>query len=104
MFSSLEVVRQGPTGFFVSRGFPRRAAPLSKRGRSNNRASSEFGLVQNLADFLRVSDIMSKLDARRAMTSERGPKPEHHPTSLEEANLTMGSVRVFSAPSRRSMM
>lgn len=46
--------------------------------------------MQNLADFLRGSNIVSELDARRAMTSERGPKPEHHPTGLEEANLVVG--------------
>jgi hypothetical protein len=33
---------------------------------------------------------VSKLDARRAMTSEGSPKPKHHSTSLEETDLVVG--------------
>jgi PPOX class probable FMN-dependent enzyme len=67
-----------------------RATPFGDVGRAKDGAAGSERLVQHEAHLFGRPYVMGKLDPGRAVTAERGPEAQYHPTGLEEADLVVG--------------
>src|SRR6266487_2636191 len=73
------------------------AAPVGVSGRSHDGAARPLGLSKDRVNLLWRADVVSQLDPRGAVTTERGPQAEDHPAGLEEADVVVRLLRAAPA-------